>query len=103
MIGINQLSFLLAHTRVAQTSSFRRMDRATAFFNRSHLVQGAQILATIFCLLGTIFIGLDRIGIGSVRPTTFTWDWCGRPRCLHLQLWRPVALDWVQCHFWWGW
>jgi hypothetical protein len=49
------------------------MDRATAFFNRSHLVQGAQILATIFCLLGTIFIGLDRIGIGSVRPTTFTW------------------------------
>jgi protein-S-isoprenylcysteine O-methyltransferase Ste14 len=49
------------------------MDRATAFFNRSHLVQGAQTLATIFCILGTIFIGLDMIGIGSVRPTTFTW------------------------------
>jgi hypothetical protein len=49
------------------------MNRATAFFNRSHLVQGAQTLATIFCMLGTIFIGLDRIGNGSVRPTTFTW------------------------------
>jgi len=49
------------------------MDRATAFFNRSHLVQGAQILATIFCILGTIFIGLDMIGIGSVRPPIFTW------------------------------
>jgi protein-S-isoprenylcysteine O-methyltransferase Ste14 len=49
------------------------MDRATAFFKRSHLVQGAQTLATIFCILGTIFIGLDMIGIGSVRPATFTW------------------------------
>jgi hypothetical protein len=49
------------------------MNRATAFFNRSHLVQGAQILATIFCMLGTIFISLDRFGIGSVRSTTFTW------------------------------
>jgi hypothetical protein len=24
-------------------------------------------------MLGTIFISLDRIGIGSVRSTTFTW------------------------------
>ena len=49
------------------------MNRATAFFNRSHFVQGVQTLATIFSMLGTIFIGLDRIGIGSVRSTTFTW------------------------------
>jgi hypothetical protein len=49
------------------------MDRARSFFNRVHLIQGLQTLATIFCMLGTIFIGLDRIGIGSVRPSTFTW------------------------------
>jgi hypothetical protein len=49
------------------------MNQATTFFNRSHLIQGAQILAMAFCMLGTIFIGLDMIGIGSVRPTTFAW------------------------------
>jgi hypothetical protein len=57
------------------------MDRATAFFNRSHLVQGAQTLATIFCMLGTIFIGLDMIGVGFVRPTTFTWICVGAALC----------------------
>jgi hypothetical protein len=49
------------------------MKRATAFFNRPHLIQGAQTLAMIFCMLGTFFIGIDRIGIGAVRPTTYTW------------------------------
>jgi hypothetical protein len=49
------------------------MNRATIFFNRLHLIQGAQVLATIFSILGTIFIGLDRIGTGLVRSTTLTW------------------------------
>jgi multisubunit Na+/H+ antiporter MnhG subunit len=44
-----------------------------AFFNRAHLVQGAQSLATIFCMLGVIFLGLDRRGLGFIRPTTLAW------------------------------
>jgi hypothetical protein len=44
-----------------------------AFFNRSHFVQGAQFLGMVFCMLGVIFVGLDRRGMGSVRPVTITW------------------------------
>ena len=43
------------------------------FFNRPHFVQGAQSLATVLCMLGTIFVGLDRRGLGFIRPTTLTW------------------------------
>ena len=43
------------------------------FFNRVHLVQGAQILATILCMLGVIFVGADELRMGFVRPLTFTW------------------------------
>ena len=49
------------------------MSEATSFFNRSHLIQGAQALATVFGMLGTIFIGLDRLGAGRVSPSTLVW------------------------------
>jgi len=47
--------------------------RTATFFNRPHVVQGTQSLATILCMLGIIFVGLDRRGLGFIRPTTLTW------------------------------
>jgi hypothetical protein len=48
-------------------------SRTATFFNRPHFVQGAQSVATIFCMLGIIFVGLDRRGLGFIRPITLTW------------------------------
>ena len=48
-------------------------SRTTTFFSRSHLVQGTQALATTFCMIGVIFAGLDRRGLGLIRPTTLVW------------------------------
>jgi hypothetical protein len=28
-------------------------------------------------MLGAIFVGLDRLGLGFIRPTTFAWLGCG--------------------------
>ena len=47
--------------------------RTATFFNRPHFVQGAQSLSTIFGMLGIIFVGLDRRGLGFIRPSTLTW------------------------------
>ena len=48
-------------------------SRTATFFNRPHFVQGAQSLASILCMLGIIFVGLDRRGLGFIRPATLIW------------------------------
>ena len=48
-------------------------SRTTPFFNRPHLVQGAQLVAMALGMLGVIFLGLDRRGLGFIRHTTFVW------------------------------
>lgn len=48
-------------------------NAAATFFNRAHLVQGGQILASIFCMLGVTFLGLDRRSLGFIQPTTIIW------------------------------
>jgi hypothetical protein len=50
-----------------------RDNSTTSFFNRTHFVQGSQLLATTLCMLGVIFAGLDWRGMGFVRPATFVW------------------------------
>jgi hypothetical protein len=49
-------------------------DEPATFFNRPHAIQGAQILATVFCMLGVIFAGMDALSMGRVRPSTLSWD-----------------------------
>jgi hypothetical protein len=49
----------------------------TPFFNCEHLIQGAQILALVFAMLGTAFCGVDEMGLRRVRPTTLDWIFVG--------------------------
>src|SRR5882757_6254138 len=44
------------------------------FFNRPHAVQGMQLLAMVFCLLGVIFAGIDALGTGHIRSSTPSWS-----------------------------
>jgi hypothetical protein len=43
------------------------------FFNRPHTVQGLQLVAMVFSMLGVIFSGTDTLGTGGIRPSTFYW------------------------------
>lgn len=45
----------------------RNMDTGT-FFNRTHLIQAVQILGMAFCMIDVIFVGLDELRVGFVRP-----------------------------------
>jgi hypothetical protein len=52
-------------------------DQSAMFFNRPHLIQGAQVLATVFCMFGVVFAGLDRLNIGFVKTSTLWWIFVG--------------------------
>jgi len=58
------------------------------FFNRLHLVQGAQVLANVLCMLGVIFAGLDQLHLGRVRPLSLLWS--GAALCLSGLTWALV-------------
>jgi hypothetical protein len=50
-----------------------RSDRISSFFNRSHAIQGFQLLAAVFWLFAFTFPVLDLIRVGHVRPITAVW------------------------------
>jgi hypothetical protein len=43
------------------------------FFNKPHAVQGLQLLAMLLAMLGVIFSGIDTLGTGGIRLSTFSW------------------------------
>jgi hypothetical protein len=43
------------------------------FFNRPHAVQGLQLFAMVFSMLGVIFSGIDVLGTSGIRLSTFSW------------------------------
>jgi hypothetical protein len=51
----------------------RSRSEAHRFFNRVHLSQGAQLLGTVFSMLGVIFTGLDRLKFGSISLSSLAW------------------------------
>jgi hypothetical protein len=57
-------------------------DHKGSFFNRAHLVEGAQLLACVFAMLGVIFIGIDWLGGRNFRPSTFVWPVVGILLCV---------------------